>query len=205
MQIVLAGYLFGSVPTAYWLGRLVYRIDIFQHGSRNMGATNVHRVLGRGPFIFTLAIDIAKGILAVLVAAALAGPGFQGVPVKLLGGFSAIIGHTLSIWVQFRGGKGVATGLGVFLALAPLSSICTLFVFLCVLVISGFVSLGSILASASLPVFIFVFREGGDEWKTQLAIFAGLIATFIIYKHKANIFRILRGEELSLHSSKEPE
>lgn len=203
LQIVLAGYLFGSIPTAYWLGRLVYRIDIFEHGSRNMGATNVHRVLGRGPFIFTLALDIAKGILAVFVAGALAGPSLQGMPVKLLGGFSAIIGHTLSIWVRFRGGKGVATGLGVFLALAPASSVCALFVFLGVLALSGYVSLGSIFASASLPMFILVFRDGGDEWKSPLAIFAGFVAAFIIYKHKANIGRIMRGEENSLHSPKE--
>jgi len=201
---ILTGYLFGSIPTAYWLGLSIYRINIFEHGSKNMGATNVHRVLGRGPFFFTLVIDIGKGILAVLSAAYFAHPVPNPVFVKLLAGFSAVFGHTFSFWVKFRGGKGVATGLGVFLALTPWSSILSLIVFLIVLVVSGFVSLGSITASACLPLFIYFSKEGGEEWRGYLAIFAGIIAAIIIYKHKANIGRIIRGEELSLRASPSP-
>ena len=119
-------------------------------------------------------------------------------PCRLLAGAAAVTGHTLSFWVRFRGGKGVATGLGVFLGLAPAASIAAMFVFLVVLVISGYVSLGSILAAISLPVFIAWLREGGTEWSTPLAVFAGVVAAFIVYKHKANIVRLWRGEELSL-------
>jgi len=202
MFTVVLGYLCGSIPTAYWLAKYIYRINIFEHGSRNMGATNIHRVLGGGPFFFTLALDICKGTVAVLIPALLMKPLPAPMVLKLIGGASAIAGHTLSFWVSFRGGKGVATGLGVFLALAPMSSIGALFVFLVTLLLSGFVSLGSILASISLPIFIFRFREGGDDWHGFLATFSAVIAAFIIYKHRLNIQRMLKGEELSLHHSK---
>lgn len=198
LLIIALGYFLGSIPTAYWLAKVVYRINIFDHGSRNMGATNVHRVLGSVPFAFTLFMDITKGVLAVLLANAWLAPVGGSVPVKILAGLSAIAGHTLSFWVNFRGGKGVATGLGVFLAIAPLSSVGALLVFLVVLILSGYVSLGSITASGCLPVFIFVLGEGGEDWSASLTAVAAISAVFIVYKHKVNIQRLLRGEEKSL-------
>ncbi len=192
------GYLLGSIPTAYWLGLVVYRINIFDHGSRNMGATNVHRVLGKGPFAVTLACDILKGMLPVLLAPRLGTAPATFVPLQLVAGLAAVAGHTLSFWVGFRGGKGVATGLGVFLGLAPKSSILAMVVFLVVLMTTKYVSLGSMVAAGALPVAIFFFQEGGPEWFLVFALCAAHVAGFIVFKHRANIRRLLRGEELAL-------
>ncbi|HNV68410.1 MAG TPA: glycerol-3-phosphate 1-O-acyltransferase PlsY [Candidatus Ozemobacteraceae bacterium] len=196
-QVALGGYLLGSIPSAYWFCLAVYRIDIFQFGSKNMGATNVHRVLGQGPFSMVLVLDILKGFFAVLFGAWMAAAPEQVMLLKIVAGGTAVIGHTLSFWVRFRGGKGVATGLGVFLGLAPVSSILTMFVFLVVLIPSGMVSLGSIAASASLPFLIYRQGEGGD-WNTALVAFATVVALVIIVKHRANISRIAAGRENKL-------
>ena len=203
LPVLGLGYLLGSVPTAYWFSLLVYRIDIFQFGSKNMGATNVHRVLGKGPFALVLVLDILKGFFAVLLGASFAHAPDQIMILKLAAGGSAIIGHTLSLWVRFRGGKGVATGLGVFLGLAPISSIITMFIFLAVLIPSGMVSLGSIAASGSLPFLIYRFGEGG-EWNLPMSAFAAVVAAVIIFKHRANIGRILSGQENTLHQAAKP-
>jgi glycerol-3-phosphate acyltransferase PlsY len=199
LYVVVCGYLLGSIPTAFWLAKYVYRINIFEHGSKNMGATNVFRVLGKGPGSFTLFIDILKGVVGTLLPSAFTAPHPAPFFLHLIAGAASIAGHSLSFWVGFKGGKGVATGLGVFLALAPRASLGALAVFLVTLALSRYVSLGSILASAALPVLIAVFREGGD-WCGFLTVFAGVIAGFIIYKHKANIQRLLKGEELALTS-----
>lgn len=192
------GYLLGSIPSAYLLCRLFYGINIFEHGSKNMGATNVHRVLGTTPFAITLSLDILKGFAAVLVAIWLFASPESVVQTGLAAGAAAIAGHTFSIWVKFRGGKGVATGLGVFLALAPKASITAMAIFLLVLVFSGFVSLGSIAAAGSLPFLILEFNECGDAWVSSFAGFSALVAAFVVYKHKANIVRLWHGEEHAL-------
>lgn len=202
--VALLGYLLGSIPTAYWFSLLVYRINIFEHGSKNMGATNVHRVLGSRPFALVLTLDILKGWAAVLMAGLFTSNPALLMPLKLIAGAAAVTGHTLSFWVRFRGGKGVATGLGVFLGLAPIASVAAMFTFLVVLIISGYVSLGSIVSAISLPIFIGWLREGGPDWSIPLASFAAVVAAFIVYKHKANIGRLLRGEELSLRQPKSP-
>ncbi len=194
----LLGYLCGSIPTAYWLGLAVYRVNIFELGSRNMGATNVHRVLGKVPFAVTLALDILKGMAPVLLAPRLAPGPDTLMPHCLTAGLAAVSGHTLSFWVKFRGGKGVATGLGVFLALAPKSSILAMVIFLVTLLATGFVSLGSMVAAVTLPAMILAFQEGGPDWYRPLALFAAAIAAFIVFKHRANIRRLLQGEELAL-------
>ncbi|MBU1107442.1 MAG: glycerol-3-phosphate 1-O-acyltransferase PlsY [Candidatus Riflebacteria bacterium] len=195
LYAILTGYLCGSIPTAYWLGRFVYRLNIFEHGSRNMGATNVFRVLGKKPGIITLIIDIIKGMMPVLIIQ-------QAIPDNPPAAFAAaaaaMIGHTLSFWVHFKGGKGVATGLGVFLALAMRASLCSLLLFLITLAISGMVSLGSILGATALPFFIYYFKELGPVYSPYLTGFSAVVAAFIIFKHKANIQRILKGEESRL-------
>jgi len=196
---ILTGYLCGSIPTAYWLGLSFYRLNIFEHGSRNMGATNVYRVLGRTPFAITLGIDVLKGMTAVLITARL----FSDTPEAVfVAAAAALCGHTLSFWVKFKGGKGVATGLGVFMALAIKSSLATLGVFLLVLIASGMVSLGSIIAAASLPFFIFYFQELGIVYTPYLTAFAGLVAAFVVFKHKTNIQRILKGQESKIGDKK---
>ncbi|MFZ2959491.1 MAG: glycerol-3-phosphate 1-O-acyltransferase PlsY [Candidatus Ozemobacteraceae bacterium] len=204
LPAILIGYFLGSIPTAYWFSLLVYRINIFEFGSKNMGATNVHRVLGALPFALVLSLDIAKGAAAVLLSQGLVGNPDLVIPVKLVAGAAAVAGHTLSFWVRFRGGKGVATGLGVFLAIAPVSSLAAMIVFIIVLLISGFVSLGSISGACSLPLFIFFFQEGGPDWWSSFMIFATITAIFITVKHRPNIVRLARGEELSLRSKKSP-
>jgi glycerol-3-phosphate acyltransferase PlsY len=199
---VIIGYLCGSIPTAYWLGLAFYRLNIFEHGSKNMGATNVYRVLGKTPFAFTLAIDVLKGMSAVIITAKILGRN----PLALfVAGAAALIGHTLSFWVKFRGGKGVASGLGVFMALAPRATLSALVIFMAALIISRMVSLGSILAAASLPFLIYYFQEGGPEYFQFLTGFSALVAFFIIFKHKANISRIIKGEELALGAKKKEE
>lgn len=199
LYAAITGYLCGSLPTAYWLGLVVYRRNIFEHGSRNMGATNVYRVFGKVSFAVTLIIDILKGMAAVLICASL----FPTTPETVfVAGAAALCGHTLSIWVKFRGGKGVATGLGVFLALATKASIASLLVFLGTLIVSGMVSLSSITAASALPFFIYFFKELGPVYNIYLTAFAGVVAFFIIYKHKANIQRILKGEELKIGAKK---
>jgi len=209
LSACLLGYILGSIPTAYWLCLAVYRVNIFERGSRNMGATNVHRVLGSVPFAITLSLDILKGMAAVLIAPKFASTPEAVVPLQIVAGLAAVSGHTFSVWVRFRGGKGVATGLGVFLALAPKASLLAMGIFLTVLVVSGFVSLGSIISAGALPIMIFQFGEGGPEWNLPLTIFASLIAAFIIIKHRANIGRLINGKELSLNGteagSQEPE
>jgi glycerol-3-phosphate acyltransferase PlsY len=192
---VLIGYFCGSIPTAYWLGLSVYRLNIFEHGSKNMGATNVYRVLGKAPFAFTLAIDVLKGMMAVIFTAKV----LERSPLALfVAGAAALAGHTLSFWVKFRGGKGVATGLGVFMAMAPRATLSALLVFMVVLLASKMVSLGSITAAAVLPALIYYFKEGGTEYCTFLTVFSAVVAIFIIFKHRANIVRIFKGQELAL-------
>jgi len=198
LSVGVLGYLLGAIPTAYWLCRIIYKINIFEHGSRNMGATNVHRVLGTFPFALTLILDILKGLTTVVVSVYLFATAENFVMIQIVSGAAAIAGHTLSFWVGFRGGKGVATGLGVFLAIAPKAGIASMMIFILTLIASGFVSLGSIFGSAFLPVFIFLFKEGGSDWNLWFTAFSAIIALFIIFKHKANIRRLLKGEELSL-------
>lgn len=191
----ITGYLCGSIPTAYWLSRLVYRINIFEHGSCNMGATNVYRVLGTKPFAFTLAIDVLKGMAAVLISARL----WPNNPsVVFIAAAAALCGHTLSFWVNFKGGKGVATGLGVFMALAGKAALGSMAVFMIALFASRMVSLSSILAAVALPVFVSSFNEMGHTYTPYLTGFAALVALFVIFKHKTNIQRIVKGEEAKL-------
>ncbi|MDD3146087.1 MAG: glycerol-3-phosphate 1-O-acyltransferase PlsY [Candidatus Riflebacteria bacterium] len=191
----LIGYICGSIPTAYWLCLLVYRLNIFERGSCNMGATNVYRVLGTWPFAFTLAIDVLKGMAAVLICASL-WPAYP--PVVFIAAAAALCGHTLSFWVKFRGGKGVATGLGVFMALAGKAALASLVVFIVTLFIGRMVSLSSIFAAGLLPFFIYGFNELGPVYNPYITGFSAIIAAFVIFKHKTNLLRIFKGEEAKL-------
>jgi len=199
LYAALIGYFCGSIPTAYWVGRFVYRLNIFEHGSKNMGATNVFRVLGKVPGIATLLIDIAKGIVPVIIVRQIMP---HNPALAFISAAAAMMGHTLSFWVRFKGGKGVATGLGVFLALATRASLCSLALFLATLSVSGMVSLGSILAAAALPFFIYGFEELGPLYNPYITAFSTAVALFVIYRHKANIQRIIKGEEAKVWSRK---
>lgn len=192
IAIALA-YLLGSIPTSFWLGKLVKGIDIREHGSKNPGATNALRVLGKPLGFITLLVDILKGTAAVLVAMKLLGITLDWQ--LLLVGLAAVSGHIFTLFLRFKGGKGVATTFGIFLALAPWATIYTLGIFIIVVTLSRYVSLGSIISAVCFPLFIYLLD--GNILYTALAI---LIGTFIIWRHRSNIQRIREGKENKIFS-----
>ena len=191
--VVAAGYLIGAVPFGWLLGRLAGGMDVRRVGSGNIGATNVGRSLGPWAGILTLALDVGKGALVVWGASRLTGqPG-----VAMAAGLAAVAGHVFPVYLGFKGGKGVATGLGVFLMLDPRATIGAGLIFLVALALSRRVSVGSILAAASLPVILFV-RQGAPG-----LVLAGLASSFLIlYRHADNIRRLRSGTEPKLGEGK---
>ncbi|OPZ66613.1 MAG: Glycerol-3-phosphate acyltransferase [Candidatus Aerophobetes bacterium ADurb.Bin490] len=185
-----AAYLMGSIPTGYLIVKWLKGLDIRSVGSGNIGATNVKRVLGLKWFFGVLFLDALKGFLPVL-AVKLLFPQYQFLPV--LAALCAVLGHTFTIFLNFKGGKGVATGLGVFLALAPLSVICSLASFVIILFMFKYISLGSIVAAVLLPAFVFIFGENG--FLNLVLLFSVFTAVFVVYKHKENISRLREGTE----------
>lgn len=191
----LLAYVLGSIPTAIWLGRAKYGIDVREHGSKNAGATNTFRVLGKKPGIMVLSIDITKGFFAVFLPF-LSGVGEWGtetlINVQLLCAILAVIGHVFPVFAQFRGGKGVATSLGVVIGIHPPAAGICLVIFLIVFLISGFVSLGAICAAFFFPL-ILVFLFGTQSiW---LIVFSFILSFAVILAHRKNIQRLLNGEE----------
>jgi acyl phosphate:glycerol-3-phosphate acyltransferase len=199
LAAVLA-YLLGSIPSAVWIGKKFHNIDIREHGSGNAGTTNTIRVLGWTTGIPVLLIDIAKGWLASMLPVffhlATSGSALL-TNFQLITGIIAIIGHIFPVFVGFRGGKGVATVFGVFLAIQPLLTICVMGVFLVVLFITGIVSVSSMSAGISFPVLLFVFF---DTPSLLFKIFAIIVGATLIVTHRENIRRIWRGEEKKLLS-----
>jgi len=197
LAVVLA-YLLGSIPAAVWIGKWFHNIDVREHGSGNAGTTNTIRVLGWATGIPVLIIDIAKGWLAAMLPVFfhLAESGSADLTnLQLASGIIAIIGHIFPVLAGFRGGKGVATVFGVFLALQPLLTICCMGVFLTVLLITGIVSVSSMSAGITFPVFLFLFF---DTQSILFKIFAVLVGIALVVTHRENIRRIWRGEETKL-------
>ncbi|HCI16130.1 MAG TPA: acyl-phosphate glycerol 3-phosphate acyltransferase [Candidatus Marinimicrobia bacterium] len=198
--VLFASYLAGSIPTSIIMGRLTKGIDIREHGSGNAGGTNVFRVLGWKPALIVLIVDVFKGWFP---AAVLASVFFnvQAIPdlgvVQILCGFSAVLGHTYTIFAGFKGGKGVGTLGGMLLALFPSAFIFCLVVAILAIIFTGYVSVASIFASVSLPLFIIILPPflGTDPAPLSLMIFSLLIPWFIIYTHRSNIQRLRSGEE----------
>ena len=186
---VILSYVLGSVPTGLWLGLKLRGVDIRQHGSKNIGATNTFRVLGKGLGIATLAGDILKGWVPVVLFAQL--DAWEYLPV--LCGLAAILRHTFSLFLWFRGGKGVATSTGVFLGLAPVPTLIAGGVFAIVFAATRMVSAGSISAAAAMIAAVFVIAT-----PVPVRIVTVLVAVLVIVKHHANIRRILKGEESRL-------
>ncbi len=182
---IAGAYLLGSIPTGLLLGRL-YGIDVRQEGSGNIGATNLYRTVGRKVGIITLVGDCLKGMLPVLLAWQLG----MAEPMQAWVGLAAFCGHVFSIFLLFKGGKGVATALGVYLALAPLAVLGALAVFILLVLIWRYISLGSIVAAAVMPVMIW-FRPH----TLQLLIATALISAIVIIKHHTNISRLIAGTE----------
>jgi glycerol-3-phosphate acyltransferase PlsY len=190
-------YLLGSIPFGYLLVRFVRHEDIRATGSGNIGATNVLRSGAKGLGIATLLLDLGKAFLAVEIAKLLAPGNFDLTTITAV---AAVIGHCYPLWLRFKGGKGVASALGVFLALTWPSALCILAVFILIVVLTRYVSLASIIAAASLPFFAFYFVPQ----RTPIAITGFLFITFlIIVKHHQNIRRLLAGTENRFGSRKD--
>lgn len=198
--VLLAAYLLGSIPFGYLLVRFVRKEDIRAVGSGNIGATNVARSGAKGLGILTLLLDLGKGLVAVLIASHFF-PGSPGGPSSLAVGAAvlAVLGHVFPVWLGFRGGKGVATALGVFIALAPRVALAAVGVFLLVVLLSRIVSLASIVAAVSLPVFAVLLSPDRSPIYIGGVLF---IVVLVIAKHRANIGRLLAGTESRLGTPK---
>jgi len=198
--LMLISYLAGSTPTSIIIGHITKGIDIRKHGSGNAGATNVFRVLGWKFALIVIIVDVFKGWLPAAIFA----PAFfyaQIIPdlgvVQILCGFSAVLGHTYTVFAGFKGGKGVGTLAGVLLALFPLAFLFCLAVAVITIILTGYVSLASILASASLPIFLFLLPPfiGIEPAPLSLMVFSLLIPWFITFTHRSNLQRLRSGEE----------
>jgi glycerol-3-phosphate acyltransferase PlsY len=203
LLIVVAAYLLGSIPSGYLLVRLFRHQDIRSVGSGNIGATNVLRSGGKSLGAATFVVDMLKGSSAVWLGAFLAVLLLPNVPVRdieALAALSAVLGHMFPVWLGFRGGKGVATGFGVFLVAAPWAAVAAITVFAVVLVLSRYVSLASILGAASFPVFAW-FLVTGDRPPFFIAVQVA-VALLIIAKHHQNIRRLIAGTESRLGAKK---
>jgi glycerol-3-phosphate acyltransferase PlsY len=198
--VLAASYLLGSIPFGYLIVRARGGGDVRETGSGGTGATNVTRRAGKWAGVATLALDALKGALAVLVARRLLAPDF-GIDWWVAASALAVVaGHVFPVWLRFRGGKGVATGLGAFLCLAPLAVACAAVVFVLVVGATRYVSLGSITATALTPLFVWLlYARGGAGAHARPLVAATLTSgALIIFMHRANIARLLRGVESKL-------
>jgi glycerol-3-phosphate acyltransferase PlsY len=204
--LVGLSYLVGSVPFGYLIGRLVGKIDIRQHGSGNIGATNVGRVLGSRWGMLVFILDLAKGLVPVAVLSpTVIGPQSADLPHwQVAAGIAAIVGHMFPCWLTFRGGKGVATALGVVAYLAPWATVAAVLIFVLSFAIWRIVSLASILASIGFAavqiVLLWPALFSREHW--SLSAFSLLVPALIIGRHRSNIARIMRGEEKRYRSGK---
>jgi len=191
--LFLFSYLVGSISFSYIIGKKIAGIDIRNHGSKNAGATNTLRVLGKGPAILVLLLDLLKGSIAVMIAMIFSDSAF----VYMLAGLFAIVGHNWPVFFGFKGGKGVATSIGVIIALTPIPFLITAIFGLIILYMFRYVSLASIIASTIYPITIFVM----DAPQVYLiGAFAIMALTYI--RHRANIRRLLNGTENKLGTKK---
>jgi len=193
LLVLIIAYLIGSIPFGYLIVRTKQGGDIRQTGSGGTGATNVSRRAGKVAGVLTLLLDAAKGAAAVLIAQNVSGSAW----VKAAAAIAVIAGHIFPVWLGFRGGKGVATGVGVFLVLAPMALLCAGVVFVSIVFFTRYVSLGSIMAATLIPVLVWlqnVFIEPFADLRPLLAA-AVVGALLIIFAHRGNIQRLARGTE----------
>jgi len=207
LLLILLSYLIGSIPFAYIIGKLFKGIDIRQYGSGNLGSTNAFRVLGVPLGILVQVLDITKGLAVVLILST----GFYNhlpfrnitpfedlTVLKIIAGISAVIGHTFSVFVGFKGGKGINTALGMLISLSPVDVSISAGFFIIILLFSGYVSLGSVVASFIFPITMFIreniFNVEIYGYKT-LIVFSVAVSVLLIYNHRSNIKRLLYGNE----------
>lgn len=191
---LLIGYLLGSVSFSYLAGKLLKGIDIRQHGSGNAGATNTLRVLGKGPGIAVLLLDALKGVAAVWVAALMSG----GTPlIEVLAGVCVIAGHNWPVFFGFRGGKGIATTIGVMATLAFFPALYAGIIAIIVIALTRYVSLGSLLLTALLPLFIWIMHK-----PTEILVLSLVLFVFAWVRHRSNIVKLVKGKENKLGAKK---
>jgi acyl phosphate:glycerol-3-phosphate acyltransferase len=197
--ILLAAYFLGSIPFGLFLAKLLGGSDVRKAGSGNIGAANVARVVGPLAGILTLLLDTAKGAAAVWLAARFT---HESAVWMMLAALSALVGHCFPVWLKFKGGKGVATALGVFLALCPLAALAALLLFALVVACWRYVSLGSISAAAAMPLLMYFLWAPHHAPPPIIALGSLAAALLVVYKHSANIQRLVQGEEPKFSSSK---
>lgn len=198
-SVVVLAYLLGSIPFGYLVVRLSGGGDVRGTGSGGTGATNVTRRAGKWAGVLTLLLDTLKGAAAVLIARGVLTDGLDVSWWVAASALAVVGGHVFPVWLGFRGGKGVATGLGVYLVLAPLAVLCALFVFVIIVWATRYISLGSITAAALIPIAVWLLSlRGTGEDKLPLLTAATVGGALIIFMHRANIGRLLRGEENKL-------
>lgn len=186
---ILLAYLIGSIPNGLIVGKYMCGVDIRQFGSKNIGATNAYRVLGPWPAFWVFLTDALKGVAGVMM-----GQWLDGSTIALLaGGIAAMAGHNWSIFLKFKGGRGVATGLGVIAVLVPKVTAIVFIVWALIVYTTRYVSLGSIVAAVLVPLSMWFFNES-----IEILIFGIVAALFVILRHKPNIERLLKGEELKI-------
>ncbi|MDO3409596.1 glycerol-3-phosphate 1-O-acyltransferase PlsY [Saccharibacillus sp. CPCC 101409] len=195
---IAAAYLLGSVSFSVLFARLFKGIDIRQHGSGNAGATNTLRVLGKGPAILVLALDICKGILAVWLGRWLA-PDYEWTPA--LAGLAAVVGHNWPLYFHFRGGKGIATTIGMLSTLCFPPALCAGAIAILSIVLTRYVSLGSLLFVTLTPVFLVVYRLAGwHDYSNAVLIVGILIWALAVWRHRGNLVKLKNGTENKLGS-----
>jgi glycerol-3-phosphate acyltransferase PlsY len=202
LGLLLTGYLLGSLPTGWLVGRWLAGVDLRREGSGSTGATNVLRVVGKGPALAVLLVDVLKGTLAVLLARTLLEPGGPALEAGgwhadlwvVACGLAALVGHIWPVWLGWHGGKAVATGLGMLFGLAWPVALACLGVFLAVLAISRIVSLSSMAAALALPLLMAIWAGGPAERPAYLAV-AALTAAMVLWRHRGNLARLREGRE----------
>ncbi len=193
---LIASYLVGSIPSALIAGRILGGIDIREHGSGNVGATNVYRVFGMKPYIATLLADMFKGFAAVVFIAPTGSGLISEQRTALLCGVFAVVGHIWTIFAQFKGGKGVATAGGMLLGLDPVVTLAAVAVYLLVTLTTKYVALGSISAGITVPILLSVKKLAlGYQTPVELIFITLALSILIVFTHRGNIARLLRGEE----------
>jgi len=193
--LIVAAYLIGSIPTAYWIGKGFFNIDIREHGSKNMGASNTFRVLGPVWGIVVLIIDLGKGMGAVQLALLVHSTDWLGTEKsfwQLLFGLVAVAGHVFPVFAGFRGGKGVATLFGLVLAIQPWIALISIGAFLIVVFLTRYISVGSIIAAVVFMACVwFAYKESN----VYMRWFSIMAASLVIFMHRSNILRLLKGSE----------
>ena len=199
LLLIVTGYLLGSIPTSVWIGKSFYGVDVRKHGSRNAGATNTFRVLGKPAGSAVFFIDVAKGFFAVWLVHEFMPRDNDSLfaSVKVFAAVAAVLGHVFPMFARFKGGKGVATAFGILIALTPSAAFVCFAIFLIIWLAFHYVSLGSIVAAVFYPLIQYFLDPGQDE---IILIFTILLSLTVILSHRKNISRLLNGVETKTYA-----